>query len=158
MFQLGKKSKSVLLLLVCGIGLGVMADQTNIRASAKDYHTSPRNMRGTWYNYHSDMGYTKIKLTAHTMNYRNNSAEYHAHEYIPKSKFVATLDNKKTHLWVFHNKDISAAFSTYRYGKMKINGKYHPILVEDGFYVFTHFKTKHQYKVPKHLRSIQSGR
>ncbi|WP_461243397.1 hypothetical protein [Secundilactobacillus muriivasis] len=155
--NLKRQTKSALFLITCTLGLGFAITSTpTAQASNRIHHTSPKAFRGTWYNYSSGTGWTIFKLTAHTADYRNTGKDTHAHEYIPSSKFVAALDNRKNQQWVFYAKGDHGAFTPYRRGKLKINGKYHPILVAEGMTVMTHFKTKHQYKVPKKLRSIQS--
>ena len=145
------QGKLVLGILAFSLTLGVSTfSPTSAQAKQKVYHTTPSYLRGTWYCYNG--GWQRAKFTAHTFRY--NDYIYGGHQYITSNHLEVDSYNRAHHSWSIMDSRSEGGNSVYRGGKMKINGKYHRVMIVDGTMLFTHFKTKHHYTIPKRLRSF----
>lgn len=139
------KLKKLGLSFIIMSGVVIAGVATNTTKAAAYSHTIPVHMRGMWYS--ANYGGMKMSMTKH-------SYRYYPYKRF-SSKQIRVVSAKIPHGKRIYNitfTGISGAYSSYIPGKMKINGKYHYVIVVDRSSVFTHFKTKHAIKVPKSFK------
>ncbi|WP_040471125.1 hypothetical protein [Lentilactobacillus kisonensis] len=114
-----------LLVLAALVVLGMSLATNPVEAQASSSTTTPKKLRGTWYEYKGDKKFNIIKITAHS--FTNNGKTYS-----PSKKGYQKLQVSKWGTWYSFNKTKSASkdLGQYKTKKKLIDNTYKNVLVK----------------------------
>lgn len=138
------KKLGITLALTAGIaGVGMAS---NVRTASASTPSFPVHMRGTWHSY-SYGSFDTMKITKHTYHYYGD----------PETHFwQLEIGHVRTHNgrigYVPRMIGVGAAYSYYVPTTVGLHGHRYRALICNGSTVYTHFKTKHHFKISKRYR------
>lgn len=136
-----KKMRLFILALVVIFGVQLTALPAQAHASSA---TTPKALRGTWFEYRGSGKFNVIKITPHRVSYNGKS-------YTPSKKADRKLQVNKWGSWYLFNKSKSPSkdLGQYKTTKKLISGSYKKVLVKyhgiGTYHVFPSHKYEHRY-------------
>ncbi|GHP13070.1 hypothetical protein YK48G_04950 [Lentilactobacillus fungorum] len=137
-----KKIASFLFAAMIVLGIGLTANPAKAQASAST--TTPKALRGTWYEYRGDKKFNVIKITPHSFTYNGKT-------YSPSKSGYRKLGVSKWGSWYSFNQTKSSTkdLGQYKTKKKLIDGSYKKVLIKykgvGTYHVFPTSKIYHKY-------------
>lgn len=136
--------KIKLFILAIAIVFGIQLIALPAKANASTTTTTPKALRGTWYEYRGSGKFNVIKITTHSFTTNGKS-------YTPSKKSDRKLQVSKWGSWYLFNKSKSSAkdLGQYKVTKKLIRGSYKKVLIKyrgiGTYHVFPNHKYEHKY-------------
>lgn len=136
--------KIKLFILAIAIVFGIQLIALPAKANASTTTTTPKALRGTWYEYRGSGKFNVIKITTHSFTTNGKS-------YTPSKKSDRKLQVSKWGSWYLVNKSKSSAkdLGQYKVTKKLIRGSYKKVLIKyrgiGTYHVFPNHKYEHKY-------------
>lgn len=137
-----KKFIGVIFTVAVIFGIQLAALPAN--ASASTATTTPKALRGTWFEYRGQGKFNVIKITTHSFTTNGKS-------YTPSKKSDRKLHVSKWGSWYLFNKSTSTSkdLGQYKATKKLIGGSYKRVLIKyrgiGTYHVFPNHKYEHKY-------------
>lgn len=136
--------KFIGIIFTMAVIFGIQLTALPADASASTSTTTPKALRGTWFEYRGEGKFNIIKITTHSFTTNGKS-------YTPSKKSDRKLQVSKWGSWYLFNKSKSSSkdLGQYKATKQLIGGSYKRVLIKyrgiGTYHVFPSHKYEHKY-------------